>query len=65
MPKIGFGVFQMTDLDKATEIIKKAIQVGYRSIDTASIYGNEEAVGNAIRESGIPREEFFITTKLW
>lgn len=65
MPKIGFGVFQMTNLAEATEVIKDAISVGYRLIDTAAIYGNEEAVGKAIKESGISRNEFFITTKLW
>lgn len=65
MPKLGFGVFQMTDMDEATEVIKNAISVGYRSIDTAAIYGNEEAVGRAVKESGIDRKEFFITTKLW
>lgn len=65
MPKIGFGVFQMTDMDEATEVIKNAISVGYRSLDTATIYGNEEAIGRAVKESGIPREDFFITTKLW
>ena len=65
MPKIGFGVFQMTNLGEATEVIKNAISVGYRSLDTASIYGNEEAVGRAVKESGIPRDDFFITTKLW
>ena len=65
MPKLGFGVFQMADIEEATKVIKNAIRVGYRLIDTAAIYGNEEAVGNAIMESGIARDEFFITTKLW
>lgn len=65
MPKLGFGVFQMTDIDEAAQVIKNAISVGYRSIDTAAIYGNEEAVGRAVKESGIDRKEFFITTKLW
>lgn len=65
MPKLGFGVFQMTDIAEATDVIRNAISVGYRSIDTAAIYGNEEAVGKAVNESGIARDEFFITTKLW
>lgn len=65
MPKLGFGVFQMTDILEATKVIRDAISVGYRLIDTAAIYGNEEAVGKAVKESDIPRDEFFITTKLW
>lgn len=65
MPKLGFGVFQMTDIFEATKVIRDAISVGYRLIDTAAIYGNEEAVGKAVKESDIPRDEFFITTKLW
>lgn len=52
MPKLGFGVFQMTDIAEATDVIRNAISVGYRSIDTAAIYGNEEAVGKAVNESG-------------
>lgn len=65
MPQLGFGVFQMTDLDECEEIVYEAITHGYRLIDTAASYGNEEAVGKAIKRSGVPREELFITTKLW
>ena len=64
MPKIGYGVFRMTDQAACEEAVVQAIQAGYRLIDTAAAYGNEEAVGRAIRRSGIPREELFITTKL-
>lgn len=65
MPRLGFGVFQITDLEECEEIVYQAIQHGYRLIDTAASYGNEEAVGRAIKRSGVPREELFITTKLW
>lgn len=65
MPLLGFGVFQITDLEECEEIVYQAIQHGYRLIDTAASYGNEEAVGRAIKRSGVPREELFITTKLW
>ncbi len=65
MPILGFGVFQIHDLDETADCIKKALKHGYRSIDTAMIYGNEEGVGKAIKESGIKREDLFITTKLW
>lgn len=65
MPKLGFGVFQVTDEKVCEEAVLQAIQTGYRLIDTAAAYGNEEAVGRAIKRSGVPREEFFITTKLW
>lgn len=65
MPWIGLGVFQVTDHAEATQAVKWAIEAGYRSIDTAMIYRNEEAVGRGIRESGVPREELFITTKVW
>ena len=65
MPMLGFGVFRMEDGKDSVEVIKEALKVGYRHIDTAAIYGNEESVGIAIKESGIPREELFITTKLW
>ncbi|WP_265459480.1 aldo/keto reductase [Enterococcus sp. HY326] len=65
MPIIGFGVYQLTD-DKETErIVGEAIKAGYRSFDTSSAYFNEEAVGRAIANSGVPREELFITSKLW
>ena len=65
MPVLGFGVFQVTDLAECERSVVDAIETGYRLIDTAASYGNEEAVGNAIVKSGVPREELFITTKLW
>lgn len=65
IPKIGFGVFRMTDQKACEEAVVQAIQSGYRLIDTAAAYGNEEAVGRAIKRCGVPREELFITTKLW
>ncbi|MBB0245444.1 aldo/keto reductase [Streptomyces alkaliphilus] len=64
MPRLGFGVWQVSN-DEATATVGKALEVGYRSIDTAAAYGNEEGTGRAIAESGIPREEIFVTTKLW
>ncbi len=65
MPTLGFGVYQIKDHDQCVQAVKDAIATGYRLIDTAASYGNEEAVGQAIRECGVPREELFITTKLW
>jgi len=65
MPLLGFGVFQMTDLVECERSVVDAIEVGYRLIDTAASYENEEAVGKAIKSSGVPRDELFITTKLW
>ena len=65
MPLLGFGVFQMTDLVECQRAVEDAFSVGYRLIDTAASYQNEEAVGWAIRQSGLAREELFITTKLW
>ena len=65
MPILGFGVFQVTDLNECEQSVVDAIETGYRLIDTAASYGNEEAVGNAIKKSGVKREELFITTKLW
>jgi 2,5-diketo-D-gluconate reductase A len=65
MPLLGFGVFQVTDLAECERSVLDAIEVGYRLLDTAASYGNEEAVGNAIRKSGVARDELFITTKLW
>ncbi|BEL03756.1 aldo/keto reductase [Actinoplanes sichuanensis] len=64
MPILGFGVFQVAD-DQAEQVVTDALAAGYRAIDTAASYGNEEAVGRAIAKSGIPREELFITTKMW
>ena len=65
MPMIGFGVFQMNDQKVCQQAVETAIEVGYRSIDTAASYMNEEAVGAAVRASGVKREEMFVTTKLW
>ena len=65
MPLLGFGVFQIADADACERSVSDALEVGYRLIDTAASYGNEEAVGNAIRRSGVPRDELFVTTKLW
>jgi 2,5-diketo-D-gluconate reductase A len=65
MPVLGFGVFQVPDPAQCERSVGDAIATGYRLIDTAASYGNELAVGNAIRNSGVPREELFITTKLW
>ncbi|AZS28343.1 MAG: aldo/keto reductase [Butyricimonas faecalis] len=64
MPAIGFGVFQIPE-NETERVVTNAIEVGYRLIDTAAAYFNEEQVGNAIRRSGIEREKFFVTTKLW
>lgn len=65
MPLLGFGVFQMQDPEECERSVYDAIRTGYRLIDTAASYGNEEAVGKAIKRSGVPREELFVTTKLW
>ena len=65
MPLEGFGVFQIPDLAECERVTIEAIRQGYRLIDTAAAYQNEEAVGAAIRTAGVPREELFITTKLW
>jgi diketogulonate reductase-like aldo/keto reductase len=65
MPVLGFGVFQVTDLAECERSVIDAIETGYRLIDTAESYKNEEAVGNAIRNSGMARADLFITTKLW
>ncbi|WP_026994937.1 aldo/keto reductase [Flectobacillus major] len=65
MPLMGFGVFQIPDPSECEKSVITAIEAGYRLIDTATLYQNEKAVGNAIKNSGIAREELFITTKLW
>lgn len=65
MPILGFGVYQIQDKNECTRSVADALEAGYRSIDTASAYQNEEAVGKAIKQSGIARKELFITTKLW
>jgi 2,5-diketo-D-gluconate reductase A len=65
MPIVGFGVFQIPDPTECERSVAEAIQAGYRLIDTAASYLNEEAVGRGLRASGVPREELFVTTKLW
>ena len=65
MPILGLGVWQMAKGQETANAVLRALQVGYRHIDTAKIYGNEESVGEAIRKSGIARDEIFVTTKLW
>lgn len=64
IPQLGFGVFRV-EPDHTTRVVRDALDCGYRHIDTAAIYHNEEGVGRALAESGVPREELFITTKLW
>ncbi|GIF14439.1 aldo/keto reductase [Actinoplanes teichomyceticus] len=64
MPQVGYGVFQIPE-DETTRAVTVALEAGYRSIDTASAYGNEAGVGAALKASGIPRDELFVTTKLW
>lgn len=64
MPQLGFGVWQVPD-DEAERAVATALEAGYRSIDTAAVYGNEEGTGRAVAASGVPREEVFVTTKLW
>lgn len=64
MPQLGFGVWQVPD-DEATQAVATALEAGYRSIDTAAVYENEKGTGRAIAASGVPREELFVTTKLW
>ncbi|MHC1694258.1 MAG: aldo/keto reductase [Eubacteriales bacterium] len=65
IPYLGLGVFQSKNGEETENAVRIALEAGYRHIDTAAIYGNEESVGKAIRESGIPRSEIFLTTKLW
>lgn len=65
MPKLGFGVFQMTDAKECERAVIDAIESGYRLIDTAASYQNENQVGNALKQSGVEREALFVTTKLW
>ena len=65
MPPIGYGVFRMTDEKQCEDAVFQALNAGYRLIDTAAAYENEQAIGCAIKKSGIPRNELFITTKLW
>jgi diketogulonate reductase-like aldo/keto reductase len=65
MPKLGFGVYQITDPEQCEQAVVTAVDVGYRMFDTAASYGNEEAVGKAIKSCGVKRDDLFITTKLW
>lgn len=65
MPILGFGTYQVSDLEECSRSVSEALSTGYRLIDTASAYGNEEAVGRAIKRSGVARDEIFVTTKLW
>ena len=65
MPALGFGVFQVTDLAECKRAVGGALEAGYRLIDTAASYGNEEALGRALASSGVDRTDLFITTKLW
>ncbi|KLT67044.1 aldo/keto reductase [Pedobacter sp. BMA] len=65
MPVLGFGVYQVNDLKECERAVSDAIETGYRLIDTAAAYQNEQAVGAAIKNGGVPREELFITTKIW
>ncbi|GHB61764.1 oxidoreductase [Streptomyces cirratus] len=64
MPQLGYGVWQVPD-DEAERAVGTALEAGYRSVDTAAIYGNEKGTGKALANSGVPREELFVTTKLW
>lgn len=65
MPWLGFGVFKVKDGEEVEKAVRQALEIGYRSIDTAAVYGNERGVGQALRESAVPREEIFLTTKVW
>lgn len=65
MPILGFGVYQIPDAAECERCVLDAIRIGYRSIDTAQAYGNEEAVGRAVEKSGVPRDQLFLTTKVW
>jgi diketogulonate reductase-like aldo/keto reductase len=65
MPWLGFGVLQIEDGQQVEHAVQAALEIGYRSIDTATVYKNEKGVGKALRESGIPREDIFLTTKVW
>lgn len=65
MPMVGFGTYKAGDENETIDSVKCALQAGYRQIDTAAFYGNEEAIGKALKESNVPREEIFLVTKLW
>ncbi len=65
VPQFGLGMYKVEDGKEVVDTVKAALNLGYRSIDTAALYGNEAGVGKGIQESGIPREELFVTTKVW
>lgn len=65
MPRLGFGVYQIDDLAQAQQVVEDGLEVGYRLVDTVQIYGNEQAVGDAIKHSAVPREDIFVTSKIW
>lgn len=65
MPRLGLGVYKMTNEEESIRAMSTALQVGYRAIDTASLYGNEKEVGESVRSSGVKREDIFVTTKVW
>lgn len=65
IPMVGLGVYQVSDLKQCEDIVTQALRLGYRLLDTAENYRNEEAVGYAMKKSGVPREEIFVTTKIW
>jgi diketogulonate reductase-like aldo/keto reductase len=65
MPRLGLGVYKMTNPEESVRAMTTALQIGYRAIDTASLYGNEKEVGESVRTSGIKREDIFVTTKVW
>ena len=65
MPRLGFGVFQIDNGQACERAVREALDAGYRHIDTAAVYGNEESVGKALADCGVPREDVFVTTKLW
>lgn len=65
MPIISFGTYQITDLNQCETLVLKALDIGYRAVDTAQSYFNEEAVGNALSKTTVPRKEIFLTTKIW
>lgn len=65
IPFVGLGVYQMKNPEETVNAVRTAIETGYRSVDTAAVYGNEEEVGQGVRDSGVNREELFITSKVW
>ena len=65
MPRLGFGVYQINNLAQTQQVVEDGLEVGYRLVDTAQIYGNEQAVGDAIKHSNVPREDIFVTSKVW